>query len=407
MEISVPIPDLDHLSGLKPFNFISHFIGHEGKGSLLSYLKSKGWANELSAGGSSEANGFGFFKINMQLTPDGVEHWKDVSLAVFKYFTLLRNAPASETAVAFKEVSQLADISYRYADRGKTRDYVCSLSTWMQDPVQRNEIVSAKYLYGDFDGATLKKCFELLDPRQAAIGICAQVLPKNVEGTFNETEPIYGTEYLQQRLPEEFLASATSGKAMDGLALPGPNEFVPEKLDVEKFAVDKPATRPELLVDTEISRLWYKRDDRFWLPKTNLNIDLHSPLIDVTPRNSVLTRLLCDIFTDATTEDSYDATLAELSFHLWFAGDAINISVAGFTDKLAHLAETMLTKLKNLKVDPERFDKLAYAAKMQWQNFPFHEPYMVAHYWSSYVTIQQIWTPEEKLREIDRKQGMI
>lgn len=395
----MPIPDLEHLPHLKPFSFMSHFIGHEGKGSLLSYLKRQGWVNELSAGGSSEANGFGFFKVNMQLTPDGLEHWKDVSLAVYKYFTLLRESPVPETA--FKEVSQLADISYRYADRGKTRDYVCSLSTWMQDPVERNEIVSSKYIYGDFDAGILKKCFELLDPRQASIGVCAQELPKDVSGTFDKTEPIYGTEYLQQRLPEEFLAAATSGAPLADLALPGPNEFVPEKLDVEKFPVETPSTRPELLSDTEISRLWYKRDDRFWLPKTNLNIELHSPLIDVTPRNAVLSRLLCDIFSDATTEDSYDATLAELSFHLWYAGDAINVSVAGFTDKLAHLAETMLTKLKNLKVDPERFDKLAYAAKMQWQNFPLHEPYMVAHYWSSYVTMQQVWTPEEKLREIE------
>ena len=30
--------------------YISHLLGHEGEGSVLSYLKAKGWANELSAG---------------------------------------------------------------------------------------------------------------------------------------------------------------------------------------------------------------------------------------------------------------------------------------------------------------------------------------------------------------------
>lgn len=401
MVISVPVPDLEHLYHLKPFNLASHFVGHEGKGSLLSYLKRQGWASELSAGGSAEATGFGFFKININLTPDGLEHWKDVLLAVYKYFELLRNAPPPETA--FKEISQLADISFRFLDRGQTVNYVTGLSTWMQDPVERDEIVSGKYLYGKFDPVTVQKVFQLLDPRQANVRIGARELPKNVEGTFNLTEPIYGTEYLQQRLPEEFLKEATNGKPLPDLALPGPNEFVAEKLDVEKFVVDKPAIRPELLVDTEISRLWYKRDDRFWLPKTNVHIDLRSPLLDVTPRNAVLTRLLCDAFTDATTEDVYDATLAELGFHLWGAGDSINVQVAGFTDKLAHLAETMLVKLKNLKVDPERFPKLVYTAKMQWQNFPLNEPYMIAHYWAQYVTLQRVWSPEEKLRELDCK----
>ena len=34
----------------KPSHYIAHLIGHEGKGSILSILKSVGWANELCAG---------------------------------------------------------------------------------------------------------------------------------------------------------------------------------------------------------------------------------------------------------------------------------------------------------------------------------------------------------------------
>jgi insulysin len=38
--------------------YISHIIGHEGPGSLLSYLKSKGWANSLEASGESVSGAF-------------------------------------------------------------------------------------------------------------------------------------------------------------------------------------------------------------------------------------------------------------------------------------------------------------------------------------------------------------
>lgn len=51
---------------------MGHFVGHEGKGSLLSYLKEKGWANSLRAGNSHEASGFSFFKISLELTPEGL-----------------------------------------------------------------------------------------------------------------------------------------------------------------------------------------------------------------------------------------------------------------------------------------------------------------------------------------------
>lgn len=50
--------------------------------------------------------------------------------------------------------------------------------------------------------------------------------------------------------------------------------------------------------------------------------------------------------------------MAELSFNLFYAGEHICVAAGGFSDKLAVLTETMLEKLKNYKVDPERFAKL-------------------------------------------------
>lgn len=83
------------------------------------------------------------------------------------------------------------------------------------------------------------------------------------------------------------------------------------------------------------------------------------PLLDVTPRNAVLSKLFCELYSDAITEDVYDASLAELSFHLFYSGEYICIAAGGFSDKLEVLTETMLQKLKDYKVDPERFAKLS------------------------------------------------
>jgi secreted Zn-dependent insulinase-like peptidase len=34
-----------------PLRYLSHLLGHESEGSILSLLRAKGWANGLSAGG--------------------------------------------------------------------------------------------------------------------------------------------------------------------------------------------------------------------------------------------------------------------------------------------------------------------------------------------------------------------
>ena len=50
LDLTFPMTDQWSLFESKPSHYISHLIGHEGPGSILSYLKAKGWADALTAG---------------------------------------------------------------------------------------------------------------------------------------------------------------------------------------------------------------------------------------------------------------------------------------------------------------------------------------------------------------------
>ena len=56
----------------KAEDYISHFVGHEGRGSLLSALKARGWATELWAGVSDQTSVASMFDIGIALTEAGV-----------------------------------------------------------------------------------------------------------------------------------------------------------------------------------------------------------------------------------------------------------------------------------------------------------------------------------------------
>ena len=47
--LSFPFMEQEHLYDSQPSRYISHLIGHEGPGSVMAYIKSKGWANGLDA----------------------------------------------------------------------------------------------------------------------------------------------------------------------------------------------------------------------------------------------------------------------------------------------------------------------------------------------------------------------
>jgi insulysin len=71
LEISFPMEYQPPFWRHKPANFLSHFVGHEGPGSLHSYLKKKHWVTALSCGPQNLARGFAMFKITIHLTPEG------------------------------------------------------------------------------------------------------------------------------------------------------------------------------------------------------------------------------------------------------------------------------------------------------------------------------------------------
>lgn len=63
---------------------MSHLIGHEGPGSLHSVLRERSLCNNLSAGLSFAAPGFGFFVITVDLTEEAMNRIDEIITLVFQ-----------------------------------------------------------------------------------------------------------------------------------------------------------------------------------------------------------------------------------------------------------------------------------------------------------------------------------
>src|SRR6266404_5842398 len=71
MEISFPIDEQIPLWHFKPGSYLTDIIGHEGAGSLHSYLKERGWVTTLTSGVQDLARGFATFRITLNLSQSG------------------------------------------------------------------------------------------------------------------------------------------------------------------------------------------------------------------------------------------------------------------------------------------------------------------------------------------------
>lgn len=269
LELLFPIADQDPMFASRPGHFITHFLGHEGEGSILSHLRKLGWADSLSAGAGSGASGFDFFKISLQLTAAGLAKHEEVVKIVFQYIELLRSTPPLEWA--FKEQSMLNEIGFRFVEKGKPSSYVVQLATQMQKPFPRQWLLSAPWLLKDWQPKLVEEQLKSLTPENCRITVASQEPVNGLE--WDQKEQWYGTRYRQQPFDSQTFVPQPEVSKPDGLHLPSPNSFIPSNLDIlgtKPSGNAGPSRRPELLRQTPTSRLWHKQDDRWFVPRAGV-----------------------------------------------------------------------------------------------------------------------------------------
>ncbi|PFH54234.1 hypothetical protein AMATHDRAFT_53111 [Amanita thiersii Skay4041] len=405
LEISFPLDYQPPHWKYKPINFISHLVGHEGPGSLLSYLKNKEWATSLDSGPQSLGRGFAMFKITIHMTENGFQNYRSIILAAFKYLSLLRSSKF-ESHIQ-KEIAMLSQIHFRFSEKRRPDSYATWISERMAWPVPRNLILSAPQLVEEWDQDTQTQqaiidyldSFRINEGRVVLMAKTEEHAKIAPHATWLK-EPWYGTEYRVERFDENFLQLANSPNDIEALFLPGPNEFMPSNLDVEKKDVPEIAKRPHLIRETALSQLWHKKDDRFWIPKANVIIDMCSSLANETPRASVMSRLYCAVVNDSLAEFSYDAALAGLSYKFVQHTTGLYLTTNGYNDKMTVLVEHLLERIKRVSIDPKRLEVMREQTKRAWENFFMGQSYHLSDYYGRYLLTECQWTVEEKLKEL-------
>ncbi|KAG6334740.1 hypothetical protein ID866_4358 [Astraeus odoratus] len=405
VEISFPLGWQPPLWKYKPGYFLSHFLGHEGPGSLFSYLKGKGWITSLNAATQALGRGFAMFKATMYLTKEGFDNYRSVVLATCKYLTLLRTSKLPRWYQS--EIANIAKTQFQFAEKRAAEGYAVTIAERMSWPVPTEKLLSAPVLISEWeDDEGERQVREALENIRLDTGRVVLMAKKEeherIAGSEKawQSEKWYGTGYTVERWNDDFLAEAHSVNDIAALHLPGRNAFIPTNLDVERRDVVELQHRPHLIVRSNLSQVWHKKDDQFWLPKAVVIMDIRSPVASNSARATVLTRLCGDLVNDTLSEYTYDADLAGLSYHISSNNLGITVSLRGYNDKLPELAKYVIRALRNLAVKQDRLNVMKEKLKREWDNFFMNQSYQLSDYYGRYMLTRDAWRIEEQLKEL-------
>lgn len=91
------------------------------------------------------------------------------------------------------------------------------------------------------------------------------IVGKKFIGSTDSKEKWYGTEYKMSDISLQTLSLWNNCGLNDKLSLPPANHFIPSNLSLK--AREQNATIPELIKNTEMSRIWYLQDNEYLKPK--------------------------------------------------------------------------------------------------------------------------------------------
>ena len=356
ISLSFAVPSLRPHYRAHPLTLVSHLLGHEGRGSLLSALKARGWAEGLSAGPGMRHRDFATFMVTIQATEAGLAHRDDVVAAVFAYLDLIREEGIEPRY--HEELARMARIAFRFQEKAAPRSWAVSLARALH-VYPPAELLTAPWRFGDFQPEVERRYLSSLTPDRVLVTVVAKGV------TTDSVAPFHDTPYRLTPIPAATVARWRDAVPDVAFALPEPNPFVPG--DLEVIDAQAAGAGPERIVSRPGFDLWHHADVEFGQPRTNFYFSVRSPIAGDSARHAVLSSLLARMANDALNEFAYPAALAGQSHSIYRHRRGLSVRLSGWSDKQDLLLARIVSTLRALPLPVRRFEaeKAEYARRLR------------------------------------------
>ena len=385
-----PVPSLEPHYRTKPVYLIADLLGHEGKGSLLSLLKEKGWAEGLSAGGGYRHENGATFDVSIPLTREGLEHIDEITSLMLRYIELIDRDGI--TAWRYDELRRLNELAFRFAEKAEPAAHVRRLASNLHEYPAR-DVMRGAYLLEGFQPELTRRYLSQLTPDNMLMTVIADGLDTSAKTDW------FSVDYKLTALGDQAMKRwHTPGANHPAFALSEPNRFIPEDVSLREEAGATPI--PTLLAQSPGFELWHQQDTTFKHPRTNFYVSVRSQLANDSPRHAVLTRLFTSLVNDQLQEFAYPASLAGMSYSLYKHLRGFTMRLSGYSDKEEVILARILEALTRPALPADRFQIIKERTIRRLENTKKNSPYNRAMSEVRELMLDANWTAGELLEAL-------
>uniref|UniRef100_A0A8C7IBV1 Nardilysin convertase n=1 Tax=Oncorhynchus kisutch TaxID=8019 RepID=A0A8C7IBV1_ONCKI len=360
LTITWSLPPQEKHYRVKPLHYISWLIGHEGTGSILSILRRKCWAMALFGGNSEtgfdQNSTYSIFSISITLTDQGFQNFYQVGTQ-----SLTKDSRTSTRI--YEEIQKIEANEFHYQEQTDPIEYVEDICENMQ-LFPKEHFLTGDQLMFQYSPEVISAALSLLTPDRSNL----LLLSPDHEGHCPLREKWFGTHYSIEDIQQEWRERWNGDfEHNSDLHLPVENKFIATDFSLKQS--DCPDTElPVRVTANDRGCLWYKKDNKFNIPKAYIRFHLISPVIQQSAKNLVLFDLLVNILGHNLAEPAYEADVAQLDYKLSVGEHGLVIKVKGFNHKLPLLFHLILDHLADFSACQDVFNMFSEQLKKAYFN---------------------------------------
>ncbi len=358
LQITYPILGTREMYENKPGRQLGFIVGHEGEGSLLSYLKDRGWAISLSAGAGSDTKEYGMATIKIGLTPKGLTDFREVVKATLNYIELMKDSGYQPHV--YDELKSMAELEYVYGSKGEGMWRATQLANEaMMYPLK--DAGKINYIYRKNTPEHYESLLSQLTPDNMLVVLTAKGLKTD------KIEHHYQAPYSYQE-DNEFYNLLIKKEELDGLKIPEKNPFIPKSASVPKREIIE-GKLPELISDEKGHKLYFGLDHEFLRPKGVINLKVLLPKELMSVNHRVYSKLYSSCVNESLNEISYPAKQAGLNYSFREGYEGFFVTVSGYSESAIALYEMLLDHMVDFSITEDQFNAIKDKTIRGYENF--------------------------------------
>lgn len=349
----------------KPNELVAYMVNSEMPGTPGAFLREQGWADSLNAYAQPGAYGnSGRFIIQAELTESGLAHREQIAGMLFNYLDTLREEGISDAH--YNELATVLSNRFQFLQRGDAFSYATQLAAALQYYPVAN-VIDASYRLDGFNRDAVNDLLSQLTSDNARVWFMSQ----NEE--VDQTLHFYDGEYRLEPLNDDIIKGWREQADEIEVRLPSVNTLLPEDLSVKPLP--ETTTAQQVIEEPGLSA-WLQVSERFREPRADVTLMFYQDHAQRDLQQRIAATIAVEAFNVAEQALAREASIASVSYNLSLE-QGLNLSLSGFNDKQAQLAERVLTSFASYEPSAERLsqikDRLRRNIENQALQFPVQQ----------------------------------